>query len=764
MQGIRHLFVFLFFTLSAQISFGQSSALSVSIQFLDHHDLSPLPSASFTPEALDTFVVANNEGKIHLNLPDSLKTIRGLVRYGCCLNNHIEFDIHSDTSIILLLESHSEWMEDITVHSEEHHNHANVYIASAKLIESADASFAQLTKHIPGITMISHGGQIAKPMIHGLYGHRLQIVNHGILHRDQDWGIEHAPDISPWAGSQVEIYTRSPAVRFGTSAMGGAYVISTPMPSSDEGHWHGSVVNSLYFNGLGAGIHGRISGALAQDVMLTYSGSIQGQGDQFSPDYVLTNTGMRQHVQRINLHSQWKAWQHEAHVSYYARNTGILRSAHIGNVTDLNEALNRETPFYTEDSPGFTINNPRQATQHYTVGSNSQIDLNANTHLHIAAGYQQNERQEFDIRRGNRDSIPVVDLKLRTSHVEVSMDHNTSSLYTTVGLRYSHEENRPQSGTGTNPIIPFANTNTTAIFGTLEKEFGGVTLFSGLRYEHVKRAVKYYTGLGDYVEQNESPDLFAANLGLAWKGYRIDFSGIKRMANLYEQYADGIHPAAAVIIRGDSAIRSEQVWQANISLPFPTTNGWEIYAGLYYNYFPNFIYTISSPSPELTIAGAFFVEQYIQNKAQLGGLDLTIKKSIEKAHINLLMTSSITLGQNLDTKQSLPDIPPFEINPGLSWTTELKRNKTLGLSIDYQYLAKAWFYPIDQVVAPPPSAAHLVNASAELMIRTKKFFSMKIIAKCQNLTNHRYRTYLNRWRFYANEVGIQPTLKILSFF
>ena len=65
-------------------------------------------------------------------------------------------------------------------------------------------------------------------------------------------------------------------------------------------------------------------------------------------------------------------------------------------------ALNRETLYYTEDSPGFSINNPRQATQHYTVGSNSQIDLNANTHLHISAGYQQNDRQEFDIRRGNR--------------------------------------------------------------------------------------------------------------------------------------------------------------------------------------------------------------------------------------------------------------------------------------------------------------------------------------------------------------------------
>ena len=152
MQGIRHIAAFFLFMLSIGLTFGQSSAFSVSIQFLDHHDLSPLASASFTLESSEVSVVADAEGIIHVNLPDTLKTIRGLVRYGCCLNNHIEFDIHSDTSIVLMIESHNEWMEDISVHSEEHHNHANIYIASAKLIEAADASFTQLTSHIPGIT------------------------------------------------------------------------------------------------------------------------------------------------------------------------------------------------------------------------------------------------------------------------------------------------------------------------------------------------------------------------------------------------------------------------------------------------------------------------------------------------------------------------------------------------------------------------------------------------------------------------------------
>ena len=121
--------------------------------------------------------------------------------------------------------------------------------------------------------------------------------------------------------------------------------------------------------------------------MLTYSGSIQGQGDQFSPDYVLDQyrdaparpaCQSPQSVEDLAARSPcellFEKYRHS-------------KEAHIGNVTDLNEALNRETPFYTEDSPGFSINNPRQATQHYTVGSNSQIDLNANTHLHIAAGY-----------------------------------------------------------------------------------------------------------------------------------------------------------------------------------------------------------------------------------------------------------------------------------------------------------------------------------------------------------------------------------------
>jgi len=331
-------------------------------------------------------------------------------------------------------------------------------------------------------------------------------------------------------------------------------------------------------------------------------------------------------------------------------------------------------------------------------------------------------------------------------------------------MRYSHEENRPQDGTGRRPLVPFTNTNTIAMY--VESEYGAksFTLFSGLRYEYVQRQVKYFTRQREYIESSESPSLYAGNIGLAWKNYRIDFSTTRRLANLYERYADGIHPAAAVIVRGDSTITSEQVWQVNLSLPFEMNNEWELYTGIYYNYFPNYIYTVSSATPELSIAGAFFVQEYLQNKAQLGGLDVSILKRFKPLNLEARLTSSLLLGQNIDTKDALPDIPPLDINPGLTWTPSISNNNTLSLSVDYQYLARAWFYPRNQVAVIPPDAAHLVNASAELFIRTKKYLSFKVIVECKNINNHRYRTYLNRWRYFANEPGIQPTLKLLSFF
>ena len=136
---MRYFSVCLLFLLTALVSYAQSTEFNVSIQFIDLHDKSPLPFTSLTLESSDEVALADSEGKIELSLPDSLTTISALVSYGCCLNSHTEITVRSDTSIIIMLESHGEWMDNVEIHSDQnHHEHANITIASATLIKQAD--------------------------------------------------------------------------------------------------------------------------------------------------------------------------------------------------------------------------------------------------------------------------------------------------------------------------------------------------------------------------------------------------------------------------------------------------------------------------------------------------------------------------------------------------------------------------------------------------------------------------------------------------
>ena len=48
---------------------------------------------------------------------------------------------------------------------------------------------------LSGVSAIKNGNAIVKPMVHGLSGSRLAIVNDGIRLQDHEWGTDHAPSI-----------------------------------------------------------------------------------------------------------------------------------------------------------------------------------------------------------------------------------------------------------------------------------------------------------------------------------------------------------------------------------------------------------------------------------------------------------------------------------------------------------------------------------------------------------------------------------------
>mgnify|MGYP000977142415 FL=1 len=79
-------------------------------------------------------------------------------------------------------------------------NTATQSISAAEVQKNLGNSFASALEQIKGMSMVQTGATIAKPVLHGMYGTRLLIMNNGVRQQGQQWGVDHAPELDAnWA-------------------------------------------------------------------------------------------------------------------------------------------------------------------------------------------------------------------------------------------------------------------------------------------------------------------------------------------------------------------------------------------------------------------------------------------------------------------------------------------------------------------------------------------------------------------------------------
>ena len=89
-------------------------------------------------------------------------------------------------------------------------------------------SFTQLESHFstnvidaialePGMSQITTGAGISKPVIRGLGYNRLLLVNDGVRQEGQQWGDEHGIEIDDHAISSVEILKGPASLMYGST-------------------------------------------------------------------------------------------------------------------------------------------------------------------------------------------------------------------------------------------------------------------------------------------------------------------------------------------------------------------------------------------------------------------------------------------------------------------------------------------------------------------------------------------------------------------
>ena len=89
--------------------------------------------------------------------------------------------------------------------------------------------------NVPGVSFVSTGPGIQKPIIRGLSGNRVVTVYQGIRFENMQWGDEHGLEIHTSGISSIEVIKGPMSVLYGSDAIGGVLYITPERYLSENG-------------------------------------------------------------------------------------------------------------------------------------------------------------------------------------------------------------------------------------------------------------------------------------------------------------------------------------------------------------------------------------------------------------------------------------------------------------------------------------------------------------------------------------------------
>ncbi|MEL6925831.1 MAG: TonB-dependent receptor plug domain-containing protein, partial [Bacteroidota bacterium] len=341
-------------------------------------------------------------------------------------------------------------------------------------------SFGEIASQFTGVSSLNTGQNISKPIIHGLHSNRVLVVNNGIRHEFQNWGVDHAPEIDASNANEIEVVKGAGTVRFGPDALGGVILVN---PTKLE--INSPLKGNINLLGKSNGRSGEVSAGLEKGfkwVSLGASGSVLKQGDLQAPNYNLSNTGKEEqsYTGRFRIHPRSEI-DIEGSYTHFEQNLGILLGSTFGNLDDLERALEVDTPFYTQPF-SYEIDQPRQQVSHDLFKLNGRY-IGKKQSFGFQYGYQINKRKEFGLRRGD---APTIDLELRTHSLDLNWFHPAiGPLSGKLGIQGLIQKNDNLPGTNTVPFIPNYDQQRVGAYLIESYEWGKNLLELGIRYDYM---------------------------------------------------------------------------------------------------------------------------------------------------------------------------------------------------------------------------------------------------------------------------------------
>lgn len=586
-----------------------------------------------------------------------------------------------------------------------------------------------LARQVPGLSQITTGQGISKPVIRGLGYNRVVTVSDGVKQMGQQWGDEHGIEIDQNQPDRVEVLRGAASLMYGSDAIGGVINILEPnVPTT--GQIKGEVLSSYSTN----------NGLTNSSVMLTGNengfvwrgrGSYQNAYSYNTPAGRYINSGFNNSnfSGMLGMNKQW-GYSH-LNFSYMKNNIGF----HEADPGDL----------LYNDSKSRTLDFPRQDIRHYKLALNNNFVLGGGN-LKLDLGYQKNQRRELE------EATPSLFFDLNTYSLDAKYYLSEKNGWQhVVGISASQEHSVNK---GTEFLIPAYDQIELGAFGYAKKTWGENTFNMGLRYDYVDNKGKQL--IIDDEEQfagfknrfgNVSGALGYTHIFSEDLNFKANAGSAFRAPNPAELGSNGVHEGTFRYEIGNEDLKPERSYQADATLEF----GHSIVTGsigIYENYIHNFIYASTTKGDTKTVVGedgdpqTYDVYRYGQVNANLYGVEGSLNFHLMN-WIHLDNTFSYTHAQNNSFDRPLASIPA-----GVLHNTLRLEPKVTGLHAFYLSVGLDNYFKqnrFDDTFETGTDSYTLLNAGIGTTLRLGPQH-LKVFATASNLTNKRYYDALSRLR------------------
>ena len=635
------------------------------------------------------------------------------------------------------------------------HATAPVSLITPQILKATAATnIIDAIAHQPGISQLTTGGSISKPIIRGLGYNRVVVMSEGVRQEGQQWGDEHGIEVDGSSVNSVEILKGPASLMYGSDAMAGV-VILHPQAMMPEGTIRANISseyqtnNGLFGYNLSAAgnQHGfvwdaRYSQKMAHAYKNKYDGYVP--GSQFAERAGRLMLGLNKSWGHSRL--TWTAYHLTPSIVEGERDpeTGDLECT-TDNVKTYSKAL------------------PFQQVKHYKLVWDNSFNL-ANGYLKTIIGYQQNRRQEFE------EEMEEYELyfKLHTLTYDIrylTHEFNGWKVSTGVGGMFQRSVNK-----GEEFLIPDYRLFDFGIYATASKSINEHwTLNGGVRYDHRRlhgdalleedewrfndftRHFNGFTGsIGAVCNINEH---FNLRMNLA-RGFRTP--------NMSELASNGVHEGSIRYELGSQQLKAEYSLQADLGLDF-TSQYVSAQLSLFVNHINNYIYTHRIPQE---IEEGYLTYAFTQGDARLAGFEAGVDiHPIHSVHFSntFSMVNARLLHQAASTKY-IPFAPAPRWSSELKWELQhhshstvmhhhsnhsshrsLLNNLYIAANLDC-YLRQSHIYSADDTETATPAYALIgLSAGTDIQLNRKKVAELYITA--DNLLNNAYQSHLNRLKY-----------------